>query len=214
MPARATNAGKDASRGLAPDRPLIVTMGGRPPARTEVAEEEGEAGPASGTRSLPPRWVPVTATVICVLAVLDSAYLTYAHFTSASVLACPTKGFIDCGLVTTSSYSHPFGIPVAVAGLGWSLVMLALCSPRAWRAASAWVSRARLVLSVGGVAMVFYLLWAELIKLRHLCEYCTGVHVLTVALFVVIVFGTALSQPADGEEEGAGAGAEELVGGP
>ena len=45
--------------------------------------------------------------------------------------------------------------------------------------------------------MVFYLLWAELIKLHHLCEFCTVMHVLTVALFLLIVFGTALATPAE-----------------
>ena len=150
--------------------------------------------------AVPPRWVPYTATVICVLALLDSAYLTYAHFTTANVLVCSTKGFVDCAAVTTSSYSHPLGIPVSVAGLAWSAVMLALCSPWGWRAASPWVSRARLAGSVAGVGMVIYLLWAELIKLRHLCEYCTGVHIFTVALFFVVVFGTALAVPADPDE--------------
>lgn len=167
------------------------------PAYGKWAEEEG---PAPGALR-PPRWVPPASMVITILAVLDSAYLTYAHFTTATALVCPTHGFINCLSVTTSSYSHPFGIPVAVAGLAWSVGMLALCSPWAWRAASPWVSRARLAGSAVGVLTVFYLLWAELLKLHHLCEYCTGVHILTVALFFVVVFGTALAVPPD--EDGA-----------
>ena len=83
---------------------------------------------------LPPRWVAPASMIITVLAVADSAYLTYAHFTTPKVLICSTKGFIDCAAVTTSSYSHPFGIPVALAGLVWSVAMLALCTPWAWRA--------------------------------------------------------------------------------
>jgi uncharacterized membrane protein len=59
------------------------------------------------------------------------------------------------------------------------------------------VARARLAGAVAGVAMVFWLLWAELIKLRHICEYCTVVHILTFALFVVIVLGSALAVPAE-----------------
>jgi uncharacterized membrane protein len=41
--------------------------------------------------------------------------------------------------------------------------------------------------------MVIWLMYAELVKLRHLCEYCTLVHILTIVLFVVVVFGTALA---------------------
>jgi uncharacterized membrane protein len=143
--------------------------------------------------------------VICLLALADSAYLTYAHFTTSALASCPTKGFIDCAAVTSSSYSHPFGIPVVIPGDIWCVGMLALCSPWGWRAASVWVGRLRLAGSVAGVGMVLWLVWAELIKLRHLCEYCTGVHVLTVALFIVIVFATAMSAPAADETDPDGA---------
>src|SRR5271154_1359008 len=109
---------------------------------------------APGPAIVPPRWVPITSTLVCVLAVLDSSYLTYAHFTSAAVLACSTKGFVDCALVTTSVYSHFLGLPVSVLGLLWSVGMLVLCNPWAWRAVSPWVGRLRLLGSVTGAAMV------------------------------------------------------------
>lgn len=152
---------------------------------------------------VPPHWAPLTAFVMCVVAFADAAYLTYAHYTTAAVLACSTKGFVDCAAVTTSVYSHPLGVPVVVPGLIWCAGMAVLCGPWAWRASDKswwpWVGRLRVVGSVAGVAMVFYLLWAELIKLHHLCEFCTLMHVLTVALFLVIVFGTALAVPAEPE---------------
>jgi uncharacterized membrane protein len=179
----------------------VVTV--RPPADKPSAKEPKELAPEVFGPAFPPRWVPFASSAICVLAFADSAYLTYAHYTSVAALACPTNGFVNCAAVTTSAYSHPFGIPVAVAGLAWSFVMGVLCSPWGWRSAQArwwpWTSRARLAGSVAGVGMVFYLLWAELIKLHHLCEYCTGVHVLTVALFFVVAFGTALAAPAEPE---------------
>ncbi len=158
---------------------------------------DGQSGLPYGREALvPPRWVPPVSMAISALAAAGSAYLTYSHFTTPKVLACSTKGFINCAAVTTSSYSHPFGIPIALAGLVWSFVMLALCTPWAWRAASPWLCRARLAGTAAGLVSVFYLLWAELIKLHHLCEYCTVVHVLTFGLFVVVLFGTALALPA------------------
>ena len=102
--------------------------------------------------------------------------------------------------MTTSIYSHPFGVPVAVAGLAWSFVMLLLCSPWGWRASSRWVSPVRLAGSVAGVGMVFYLLYVELFSLGHLCEYCTVVHLMTILLFIVVAFGTALAVPGDEED--------------
>ncbi|MDA8303047.1 MAG: vitamin K epoxide reductase family protein [Actinomycetota bacterium] len=179
----------------------VVTV--RPPAPSKPREPEPPEPDEPGLAMVPPRWAPLTATAICVLAFADSAYLTYAHFTSASVLACSTKGFVDCAAVTTSAYSHPLGVPVVIPGLIWCAVMGVLVSPWVWRPSDRpwwpWVGRLRIAGSVAGVGMVCYLLWAELIKLHHLCEYCTGVHVLTGALFLVIVFGTALSVPAEAE---------------
>lgn len=179
----------------------VVTV--RPPMLGKPREPEPPEPEEARTAMVPPHWAPVTALVICVIAFADAAYLAYAHFTSASVLACSTHGFVDCAAVTTSVYSHPLGVPVVIPGLIWSAGMGALCGPWAWRASDRpwwpWVSRLRIAGSVAGVAMVFYLLWAELIKLHHLCEFCTILHVLTVALFLVIVFGTALATPAEPE---------------
>ena len=179
-------------------------VGGRSKAAPAIEEPAAEAqyDDPDGPRPylVPPGWVPVTTTILCLIAFADAAYLTYIHYTNPAGLACSTRGFINCTAVTTSIYSHPFGVPVAVAGLIWSAAMLVLCSPWGWRAASPWVSRLRLAGSVAGVGMVFYLLYVELFELGHLCEYCTVVHVMTVALFIVIALGTALALP--GDEEG------------
>jgi len=162
---------------------------------------DGPSARSSSCESrLHPRWVAPASMIITALAVADSAYLTYAHFTTPNVLYCSTKGFIDCAAVTTSSYSHPFGIPVALVGLVWSVAMLALCTPWAWREASPWLGWVRLVGTISGVPMVLYLLWAELIKLHHICEFCTIMQVLSVALFFVVVFGTAAALPAAAAE--------------
>ncbi len=178
-------------------------VGGRSKAAPTVEERNADSQYADLPRPylVPPRWAPVTTTILCLIALADSAYLTYIHYTNPTGLACSTKGFINCTAVTTSIYSHPFGVPVAVAGLIWSAAMLVLCSPWGWRAVSPWVSRLRLAGAVAGLGMVFYLLYVELFQLGHLCEYCTIVHVMTVALFIVIALGTALALPGDADED-------------
>jgi uncharacterized membrane protein len=45
------------------------------------------------------------------------------------------------------------------------------------------------------------LVYRELFSLSHICEYCTVVHVMTIALFVVVAFGTALAVPGDEYED-------------
>lgn len=172
-------------------RQTAYTKAAAPPP-TEVEEEDwyDDGGAA-------PRWPAVAGLVICVLGLADSAYLTYAHYTTAANLACSTKGFIDCAAVTTSSYSHILGIPVAVLGLAYFAFMTPLMLPVAWRSPNPWLRRVRLASSVVGVGMVLWLLYVELIKLDNLCEYCTGVHVLTLGLFLVVAFGTIATADAD-----------------
>jgi uncharacterized membrane protein len=180
-----------------------VKAGNRPklaPSRGSV--ETGPPGAEPKRPALvPPRWVPITSTILCLIAFADSAYLAFIHYTNPTGLACSTHGFIDCTAVTTSIYSHPFGIPVVDAGLVWCFAMLLLCSPWGWRASSPWVSPLRLAGCVAGVGMVFYLLYVELFELGHLCEFCSIVHLMTIALFIVVAFGTALATPGQPAED-------------
>jgi uncharacterized membrane protein len=144
-----------------------------------------------------PRWAAVASVLICVLGTAVAGYLTYAHYTTAANLYCSDSGLVNCALVTTSKYSHPFGIPVAVAGLGWFLAMLVLCLPPMWRSGNPWVARLRLLGSLVGVGTVVWLVYVELFKLNAICLYCTAVHALTLVLFGVILFATALRVPAE-----------------
>lgn len=116
-----------------------------------------------------------------------SAYLTYVHFQHVA-LACPEGSTINCAKVTSSAQSEIFGhIPVAITGLAYYVVMLALVSPWAWRAAAPWVGWLRLAGVVAGIGMVGYLVFVEAAQLHALCLYCTGVHVLTVLLLLAVL---------------------------
>jgi uncharacterized membrane protein len=65
--------------------------------------------------------------------------------------------------------------------------MIALCLPVAWRSADRRVHLARLILSITGVGMIIYLITAELFVIKAICLWCSGVHVITFILFVIIV---------------------------
>ncbi|MDQ6839847.1 MAG: vitamin K epoxide reductase family protein [Actinomycetota bacterium] len=135
---------------------------------------------------------PVLASlVLCIVGAGVSAYLTYVHFTNPTGLACPATGIVDCAKVVTSSYSVILSVPVPVAGLAFFVGMALLCSPWAWRSpwpALRWI---RVFGAVTGVAMIAWLIYAELFRLEALCLWCTSVHAITVLLFVVIAFTTA-----------------------
>ncbi len=134
-----------------------------------------------------PRWLPRVAFALALGGVAVSACLTYAHYTSPAVLACSDKGFVNCAQVTTSAQSSFLGMPVAVLGLGWWLVMAVLQSPWAWRSPSPRLHRARLALSLLGVAFVLWLIYAEFVIIGAICLWCSVVHALTFAEFVLVM---------------------------
>jgi len=132
--------------------------------------------------------------LICsVLGLADAAYLTAEHFTQNVFAGCPANTTFNCVKVTTSAQSHVFGIPVAVLGLAFFVFMVAVNSPWGWRARWPAVHWARVASVVVGMIFVIYLIYAELILINAICEYCTGVHILTFLLFGLILTRAASS---------------------
>jgi uncharacterized membrane protein len=167
----------------------------RPASRPAVAADPGP-GPAPG-------WLQLTTWLLSLAGLGVSVYLTIAHYTSSSILACSDNGLVNCAAVTTSPESIVFGIfPVAVLGLAFYVFMAAITSPWAWRATWPPVSWARFGSVIVGMVFVLYLIYTELFTLNAICLWCTSVHVITFLLFGLIVFsaaagyGTAKAAPA------------------
>ena len=148
-------------------------------------------------RRLVQPWVPLTSLVLAVAGLGVAIYLTIEHFTSSSTLACPDTGALNCLKVTTSAQSAFLGIPVAVLGLVYFVIMLVASLPALWRSARPQVRYGRLGFAAVGVLFVFYLVFAELFTLDAICLWCTAVHGLAVALFAVAALGTAYADPGD-----------------
>jgi uncharacterized membrane protein len=142
-----------------------------------------------------PRWLIPTSLVLVVIGLLTSIYLTYEHFTDNATLACSANGVIDCVKVTSSQWSKVFGIPVAVLGLAFFVVLAGLCWPSVWRRGEAWLDWARLGWLSVGIVMVAYLVWAEVAKIHAICLWCTVVHATTFLLWITVMFGQILSGP-------------------
>jgi uncharacterized membrane protein len=125
-----------------------------------------------------------------VLGLAVSTYLTIEHYSTAAILACPESATINCAKVTTSQWSHVLGIPVALLGLCYYVVMVALCSPPAWRVVA--LDRVRVVACGLGVVSILYLIWVELFRVDAICIWCTAVHICTVAMLTAVLWRTAL----------------------
>ncbi|MBW4030424.1 MAG: vitamin K epoxide reductase family protein [Acidobacteria bacterium] len=134
-----------------------------------------------------PRWAIYTSWLLSLVGLGLASYLTYEHFAVKVFQGCSLGGIFDCQKVTTSPQSRVLGVPVAVLGLVNFLVFSVINSPLAWRIRNYWLHVARFVLSLGGMIFVLWLVYAELLIIDNVCIYCTGVHIVTFALFVVLV---------------------------
>ncbi len=169
------------------------------PAAKEVEPEEPAqdmySEPEPEPRTAPPAWLQLVTFLLAILGLGISAYETYAHFNGNHLAGCPAggSGTFNCSAVITSPESMVFGvIPVAILGLAFYVAAVPLFSPWAWRLQWRELNLLRLVSAVTGMGFVVYLIYAELYQIRDICEYCTGVHIVTFLLFAITVFSAAI----------------------
>jgi uncharacterized membrane protein len=148
-----------------------------------VAAETAAAGP--------PAWLVWTTWALSLAGLADSIWLTIVHYNTSVTLVCPATSTINCEKVITSPQSVVFGIPVAVLGLAFYVFLAVVNSPWAWRMTWPPVRWARVGSMVVGIVFVLYLVYTELFTIRAICLWCTSVHVITFALFVLIMFSAA-----------------------
>jgi uncharacterized membrane protein len=116
-----------------------------------------------------------------------AGYLTSVHY-AGTPPACSLTGLVDCAAVTTSAYSvvPSSTVPITVPGFAWFLVSDALAvlgrDPR-----SRGMRLAHLLWSAAGLAVVLYLVFVEIAVLHRICEWCSGVHLIVLATFLISI---------------------------
>jgi len=134
-----------------------------------------------------PRWAVVSTFVLSLAGLGISIYLTLTHFFAGSIpLACHATGAINCEAVTTSAQSYFLGIPVAVLGLVQYVTMTVLNSPWGWARPQRWVHVARFALAAVGFFFILWLIAAEALIIHAICLWCSGVHLITFSILVIL----------------------------
>jgi uncharacterized membrane protein len=133
----------------------------------------------------------IASLVLCGIGLALAGYTLWVHYHPGG-LVCVKAGPIDCQAVLTSAQSVVIGIPVPVYGIVFFLVLGALCLPTAWRSSDARIHVLRLGVAAVGIITVLYLISTELFTVKKICLWCTGVHIVTFALFVIVATGTPL----------------------
>ncbi|HEX7948803.1 MAG TPA: vitamin K epoxide reductase family protein [Candidatus Limnocylindrales bacterium] len=131
-----------------------------------------------------------------ILAVLDVAGLLIASYLSIVELgggtpACgPIKG---CEEVALSHYSRIGGVPVAVYGVGLSLILLSFAIAW-WKTDLYGLLLAHYGLSLAGVIFELYFLYLQLFVIHAVCVWCTS-YGLSLILRFLVAFAVWLRQP-------------------
>ena len=141
----------------------------------------------------PPLWLQIVTLVLALGGLGISIYETWAHYNGSHLFACSGNGTFNCTAVITSPQSMVFGvIPVAILGLLFYVFVVAIMTPWAWRIQRREVAWLRLGSMIAGMGFVMYLIYAELYQIGDICEYCTGVHIITFLLFCITVVSAAI----------------------
>ncbi len=117
------------------------------------------------------RWRTI-GLVLGAAGLADAVYLASESLNPQIPLYCPAVGLVNCGYVTSSTYSRFAGVPVAVLGVGWFALMFALVALD-----RPGPNYALIPLWLLGVVSVGYLASIEAFVVHSICPYCTFAHV-------------------------------------
>ena len=139
-----------------------------------------------------------------ILAVLDviglaiASYLSFVELTGGLVQCGPLHG---CETVQQSPYSRIDGIPVAVFGVGLSLVLLTLAITW-WRTNLYVLLLAHYGLSLAGVIFEIYFLYLQVFVIGAVCVWCTSYGLSLILRFVIALVVWLRGNPTVLEEPG------------
>jgi uncharacterized membrane protein len=116
--------------------------------------------------------------LLAALGLLISIYLAVSSSLNIQV-ACPSTQLINCSRVLSSLYSTTFGVPNTYYGILFFVLVLVF----------SYIKQPELLalLNAGGLGFMLYFLYSEY-RLGSICLYCTAVHVITFALFLISVY--------------------------
>ena len=139
--------------------------------------------------------------VLAAVALAASGFALYTHYQMildplyASAI-CDINSSVSCTDVFRSAYGTQFGVPVAAGGVIWSALVLMLAalglgSPHPDRASAA--AGYLFVLSVIGLASIFYFAYASFFVIGKLCPACATVYVAVIGIFLIASRAPSLS---------------------
>jgi uncharacterized membrane protein/protein-disulfide isomerase len=124
-----------------------------------------------------------------------SSYIHYKLLTESSYKSlCDVNPALSCSDAYLSPYGSLWGVPVALAGVIFFVVVLLVAGVGARPTSAARDSAAAYIFALSsiGLAVVVYLAWASF-QLQTLCMFCATTYVAVIAIFVISGKATTFS---------------------
>lgn len=123
----------------------------------------------------------ITTLILSIIGIFDTTYLIIKHYNQDSINCSIFEG---CDLVTTSTYSVIFGIPVAVLGIIFYVSVFALTL---WylKSKNKKVLASILGLSSVGFLMSIWFVYIQVFILDAYCLYCLVSALLSTTIFIL-----------------------------
>lgn len=124
--------------------------------------------------------IPVAASLVALVGLADSVYLTASHYTAEPVPCSLIEG---CEKVLTSEFAEVAGFPIAAFGaaayfIAFSLAILAAYHyPRTWQLFG--------LLSAAMAAASLWLIYLQIFVIGAICQFCMISAASSITLFVL-----------------------------
>jgi uncharacterized membrane protein len=126
---------------------------------------------------------------LTLLGLVASAAATWVHYrlllNPSYVSFCDVSATVSCTEAYQSSYGSLAGIPVALLGLLWFVLVLALLVAPRWLIAPETVATYLFALATIGLAVVLYLAYGSFVVLKTVCPLCVPTYAAVVGLFLI-----------------------------
>lgn len=127
-----------------------------------------------------PKWAIITMLVVALIGFADAAFLTVEHY-KGEIPPCSIDG---CEQVLTSDFSTIFGIPVALYGALYYLLISILLFVRL-ESGSENALRFAIFGTIVGFLMSIWFTYLQIFVLDSYCQYCLASAVTSTLLFVI-----------------------------
>ena len=118
---------------------------------------------------------------VSLLGFLDAAYLTIEHYRG---VVPPCAIVTGCETVTTSQFSLILGVPVALLGAMYYLLLTVLSILYFDTKNERWIKRAAILTPLGLLASTWFI-YLQAFIIKAWCLYCLGSATTSLALFVL-----------------------------